>query len=118
MNNTVFEKTMENVRNHRDIKFITTEAGRNYLVSEANFDTTKLFIIISTYQQLIVIIDNLLAIEMKRNWIITYKPVGLGLSIFQISKIVMNKILYDYMKPNMEKKQNYVTWTKAALQST
>ena len=52
---------------------------------------------------------------MKRNWIITYKPVGLGLSIFQISKIVMNKILYDYMKPNMEKKQNYVTWTKAAL---
>ena len=41
---------------------------------------------------------------MKRNWIITYKPVGLGLSIFQISKIVMNKILYDYMKPNMEKK--------------
>ena len=36
MNNAVFRKTMENVRNHRDIKLITTEASRTYLVSELN----------------------------------------------------------------------------------
>ena len=36
MNNVVFRKTMENVRNHRDIKLITTEASRTYLVSELN----------------------------------------------------------------------------------
>ena len=43
MNNAVFGKTMENVRKHRDIKFVTTEKRRNYLVSEPNYHTTKFF---------------------------------------------------------------------------
>ena len=41
MNNTVFGKTMENLRRHRDIKIITTERWRTYLVSEPNYHTTK-----------------------------------------------------------------------------
>ena len=41
MNNAVFEKTMKNVRKHRNIKLFTTERRRNYLVSELNFHTTK-----------------------------------------------------------------------------
>ena len=36
MNNSVFEKTMENVIKHRDIKLVTTEEGRLKLVSEPN----------------------------------------------------------------------------------
>ena len=43
MNNAVFGKTMENVKTHRDINLVTTEARRNYLVPEPNFHTTKLF---------------------------------------------------------------------------
>ena len=41
MNNAVFEKTMENMRKHRNIKLETTERRRNYLVSEPNYHTTK-----------------------------------------------------------------------------
>ena len=41
LNNAVFGKTMENVRNHRDIKIVTTNEKRSKLVSEPNYHTTK-----------------------------------------------------------------------------
>ena len=37
MNNAVFGKTMQNVRKHRNIKLVTTEQRRNYLVSEPHY---------------------------------------------------------------------------------
>ena len=43
MNNSVFGKTMENVRKHRDIKLVTTDEKRNKLVSEPNYHTAKAF---------------------------------------------------------------------------
>ena len=43
MKNAVFRRTMENVRQHRDIKLVTTEIRRNHLVSEINYHTTTLF---------------------------------------------------------------------------
>ena len=43
MNNSVFRKTMENVRKHRDIKLVTTDEKRNKFVSEPNYHTTKRF---------------------------------------------------------------------------
>ena len=54
MNNSVFVKTMENVRKHRDIKLVKTDEKRNKLVSEPNYHTTKRFS------------KNLLAMEMKK----------------------------------------------------
>ena len=53
-NNAVFGKTMENVRKHWDIKLVTTEGRRIYLVSEPNDHNTRFFT------------ENLLAIEMKK----------------------------------------------------
>ena len=41
MNNSVFGKTMENIRQYRDIKLLTTNKRRNQLVSEPNYHTTK-----------------------------------------------------------------------------
>ena len=43
MNNAAFVETMENVRKHRDIRLVTTERRRNYLVLEPNYHTTKFF---------------------------------------------------------------------------
>ena len=54
LNNAVFGKTMDSVRKYRDIKLVTTERRRNYLVSEPNHHTTKFFT------------EFLLAIKMKK----------------------------------------------------
>ena len=87
MNNAVFGKTMENVRKHRNIKLVTTDKRRNQLVSEPNYHTTKWFP------------EQLLAIEMKKTKVKMNKPVYLGLSILEISKILMYEFWYDYIKP-------------------
>ena len=86
MNVSVSGKAMENVRKHRHVKLFTPERRRNYLVSESNHHTTKVFA------------ENLLAIEMKK--ILMNKTVYLGLSILELSKILMYEFWYDYVKPN------------------
>ena len=43
MNNSVFDKTMENVHQHQNITLVTTDKRRNQLVSEPNYHTTKRF---------------------------------------------------------------------------
>ena len=65
---------MENVRNHRVIKLVTTNRRRNWLVSEPNYHTTKYFS------------ENLLAIDMKKTKVKVNKPIYLGMSILGISK--------------------------------
>ena len=52
MNNAVFEETMKNVRKHRDIKLVTTEARRNYLVSEPTYHTHQFNYVIVLSTQL------------------------------------------------------------------
>ena len=87
MVNSVFGKTMENLRKHRDIKLVTTDEKRNKLVSEPNYHTTKRFS------------ENLLAIEMKKTKVKMNKPLCLGISILDINKTLMYKFWYDYIKP-------------------
>ena len=43
MNNVVFGKTMENVRNYRNTKLVIKERRRSYLVSQPNYHTIKFF---------------------------------------------------------------------------
>ena len=92
MNNAVFGKTIKNLRKRKDIKLVTTERRRNYLVSEPNYHTTKFFT------------ENLLAIEMKKAEILTNKPVHLGLSILELRRILMYEFWYDYVKPKYGEK--------------
>ena len=44
MSDLTFGKTMENVRKHTDIKLVTTQKSRKYLVSEPNYHKTKFFL--------------------------------------------------------------------------
>ena len=83
---SVFGKTMENVRKHRDIKLVKTDKKRNKLVSEPNYHTMKL------------IDDNLAIIEMKKVKVKMNKPIYLGLSILDISNITMYEFWYDFIK--------------------
>ena len=92
MNNSVFGKTMENVRNHRDIKLIVTNGRRKKLVSEPNFHTSKHFS------------EELMAIEMKKTKVTMNKPVYLGQAILDISKTLMYEFWYDYLKPKYDDK--------------
>ena len=87
MNNSVFGKTMENIRKHRDIKLVTTNKKRSKLVSEPNYHTINL------------ISEDLSIIEMKETKVKMNKPLYLGLSILEISKTLMYEFWYDYMKP-------------------
>ena len=86
MNNTVFGKTIENVRKHKDVKLITKERRRSYFVPQPNQHTTKFFI------------EHLLAIEMEKTEILMNKPGHLGLSILELSKILRYEFWYDYVK--------------------
>ena len=77
MNNSIFGKTMESVRNHRDIKIVTTNKQRNKYASEPNYHTTKR------------ISKNLLIMEMKKTAVKMNKPIYLGQAILDISKTLM-----------------------------
>ena len=87
MNNSVFGKIMENVRNHRDIKIVTTNKQRMKLASEPNYHTTKR------------ISKDLLIMEMKETSVKMNKPTYLGQAILDISKTLTYEFWYDYVKP-------------------
>ena len=77
MNNSIFGKTMESVRNHRDIKIVTTNKQRNKYASEPNYHTTKR------------ISKNLLIMEMKKTEVKINKSIYLGQAILDICKTLM-----------------------------
>ena len=78
MYNSVFGKTMENIRKHRAIKLVTSDKKKSKLVSEPNYHTINL------------ISEDLSIIEIKKTKVKMNKPIYLGLSILEISKTYMN----------------------------
>ena len=90
-NNSVFGKTMENVRKHKDIKLVIAEEKIIKLVSEPNYHTKHFS-------------KNLLAIEMKKTKVKMNYPVYFGMSILDISKTLMYEFWYDYVKQKYKDK--------------
>ena len=86
MNNSVFGKTSENARNHRDIKLVTSVKRRKRLVSEPNYHSHKKNP------------EHSMAIEMKKTKVKMIEPRYLGMAILYISKTIMYEFWYDYIK--------------------
>ena len=87
MNNSVFGKTMENIRKQKNIKLVTTEEKYLKTVMKPNFKSGVLFG------------ENLMGCEMGKIKVVMNKPVYLGQAILDLSKIVMYEFHYDYMVP-------------------
>ena len=86
MNNSVFGKTMENVRNHRDIKLVESDKRRSILASEPNYYSRK------------CISKDLMIMEMRKVEVKMNKLIYLGQAILDISKTLMYEFWYDYIK--------------------
>ena len=76
---------MENVRNHRDIKLVTTNKQRSKLASEPNYHSTK------------YISKDLLIMEMKKTEVKMNKPIYLGQAMLDIIKTLMYEFMYDHL---------------------
>ena len=87
MNNSVFGKTMENIRNRVDIRLVTRESQAKRLTCRPN------------YQHHTIFSKNLAAVHMKKVSLKFNKPVYLGMSILDLSKTLMYDFHYNYIKP-------------------
>ena len=88
MNNSVFGKTMENIRNHVDVKLVNTKEKLKKLVAKPNLKSPpKIFS------------ENLVSVHMKKTSLTMNKPVYLGMCILDLSKTIMYDFHYNYIKP-------------------
>ena len=92
MNNSVFGKTMENIRKRVDVRLVTNEKDAKKLISKPN------------YQHRTIFCDNLVAIHMKKTKLVFDKPVYLGMCILDLSKTLMYDFHYNYIKPKYDVK--------------
>ena len=89
-NNSVFGKTMENVRNRVDIRLVSDKEKLLKLTCKPNYQSNTIFS------------DDLIAVHMKRTNLTLNKPIYLGMSILDISKNLMYNFHYNYIKPKYE----------------
>ena len=86
MNNSVFGKSIESIRKHRNIKLTTNREAYLKTVMKPTFKSGVLFG------------ENLMGCEMGKIKVVMNKPIYLGQAILGLSKIVMYEFHYDYMK--------------------
>ncbi|CAH3018844.1 unnamed protein product [Porites evermanni] len=86
MNNSVFGKTIENIRKRQNIILIDDRAKAVKLTSRPNFDRATIFD------------RNLIAVHMKRTEVYFNKPVYVGQAILDLSKTLMFDFHYNYIK--------------------
>ena len=86
MNNSVFGKTLENIRNRVDIRLISSDKVTQKLAAKPNYDHCTIFD------------ENLIDVHMKKTKLYFNKPDYLGMSILHLSKSLMYDFHYNYIK--------------------
>ena len=93
MNNSVFGKTMENIRNRVDIKLVNNRKKAIELTRKLNYNSWTWFS------------ENLVAVHMNRIKLYFNKPIYIGMSILDISKTLIYNFHYKYMIPKFKQNQ-------------
>ena len=83
MKNSIFGKTLENIRNRVDIRLLSSDIKAPKLAAKPNYDHCTIFD------------ENLIAIHMKKTKLYFNKPVYLGMSILDLSKSLMYDFNYN-----------------------
>ena len=86
MNNAVFGKTMENIRNRVNVKLVNSDEKFKKLVAKPNYESRKIFN------------ENLVSVHMKKTSLTMNKPVYLSMCILDLSKTLMFDFHYNYIK--------------------
>ena len=92
MNNSVFGKTIENIRKRQNIFLVDNRKTALNLSKRPNFERVTIFD------------KNLIAAHMKKTEIYFNKPVYVGQAILDLSKTLMYDFHYNYIKPKYGKK--------------
>ena len=87
MNNSVFGKTMENLRNRVDVRLVNTKEKLRKLVAKPNLKSPP-----KIYS------ENLVSVHMRKTSLLMNKPIYLGMCILDLSKIIMYDFHYNYIK--------------------
>ena len=99
MNNSVFCKTMENLRNKVNIELVTNENRLNKLSAKPTYVSSKIFN------------ENLVAVHTKKERLLLDKPSYVGMCILDLSKIHMYNFHYNYIKKKFPDSQLLFTDT-------
>ena len=105
MNNSVFGKTMENLRNRVDIKIVRSNET----------DKIRKLVASPLYSRHVMFSNDLFGIDMRKSRLLLNKPVYTGLTILDNSKILMYDFFYNELKKNMAQSANFCTQTPTAF---
>ena len=86
MNNSVFGKTMENIRKRVDVRLITDEKKLLKMASKPTYVSSKIFN------------ENLVAVHKIKETITLNRPACVGTCILDLSKTLMYDFHYNYIK--------------------
>ena len=86
MNNSVFGKTIENIRKRQNVILVDTKGLAYKLSSKPNFERLTIFD------------QNLIACHMKKTKVYFYKPIYVGQAILDLSKTLMFDFHYNYIR--------------------